>query len=194
MPRLPHLDPEDAEPDVRALLERLPPLGIFSMVANAQGSFTAWARYGGKLLDPRLFDARLRELAILRVARLTPGAEYEWVQHASIAEAVGASAAEIDAIDTDVLAGLEPHARLIVDFTTQVVEHAAPDDATLAAMRERHSAGEIIQLLLVIGQYMTVGRIMATSQLELDPALGDRVIDAAGGSGGRPEPPGTGGN
>jgi 4-carboxymuconolactone decarboxylase len=180
--RLPHLDREDAEPDVRALLERLPPLGIFSMVANAQGSFTAWARYGGKLLDPDLFDARLRELAILTVARLTPGAEYEWIQHVAIAEAVGASAAEIEAVKSGELGGLEPHARLIVSFTTQVVERAAPDDTTLAARRERHSTSEIIQLLLVIGQYMTVGRIMATSQLDLDPALGDRVIDVAGGA------------
>src|ERR1700689_1495467 len=76
--RIPVLDPEQADPGVRAALERLPPLAIFGTVANAQGSFVNWLRFGGDCLDARWFDPVLRELAILRVARLTPGAGYEW--------------------------------------------------------------------------------------------------------------------
>jgi 4-carboxymuconolactone decarboxylase len=158
MSRLPPLDPGDADPQVRAALERLPPLAIFATVANAQGSFVNWLRFGGDCLDARLFDPVLRELAILRVARLTPGADYEWTQHVPILLAVGGNG------------------RLVVRFTTQVVRDATPDESTFAQMSARFSPAEIVQLLLVIGQYMMVGRVMATARIDLDAVLGSEVL------------------
>ena len=44
-------------------------------------------------------------------------------------------------------------------------------------MSERFSNDEMVQLLLVIGQYMMVGRIMATAQLEVDAVLGGDVLE-----------------
>lgn len=178
MARIPELDPADAEPAVRAALERLPPLAIFRTVANAQGSFVNWLRFGGDLMDGRWFDPVLRELAILRVARLTPGADYEWAQHVAILLAVGGRQTQVAALEAG-----DPEAevlgedgRLVVRFTTQVVQDATPDEETFAAMAERFTSAEITQLLLVIGQYMMVGRVMATAQLELDAVLGADVL------------------
>ncbi len=178
MARLPTLDRDDADPRVRKALERLPQLAIFATVANAQGSFLNWLRFGGDCLDGRWFDAVLRELAILRVARLTPGAEYEWVQHVPILLAVGGTpeqvaALEADALDADALGA---DGRLVVRFTTQVVLDATPDEETFAAMHARFTTAEITQLLLVIGQYMMVARVMATAQLEVDAVLGADVL------------------
>jgi len=181
MARLPYLDPADAEPEVRAALESTPPLGIFRMAANAQGVFVPWLRFGVACLDGREFDQALRELAILRVAQLTPGAEYEWVQHVAIALAVGVTQEQIDAIERDEADAecLGDAGRLIVRFTTEVVRDAAPSEETFAAMAARHSPREIMHLVMVIGQYMLVARVMATSQIDLDPALGDDVLGAA---------------
>ena len=178
MARLPVLSPGDANPQVRAALERLPQLAIFSTVANAQGSFVNWLRFGGDCLDARWFDPVLRELAILTVARMTPGAEYEWVQHVPILLAVGGSdeqVAALEAEDPDAEA-LGDDGRLVVRFTTQVVRDATPDEPTFAAMSARFSTAEITQLLLVIGQYMMVARVMATAQLEVDAVLGADVL------------------
>jgi 4-carboxymuconolactone decarboxylase len=178
MARIPTLDSADAEPQVRSALERLPQLAIFATVANAQGSFVNWLRFGGDCLDARWFDPVLRELAILRVARLTPGAEYEWVQHVPILLAVGGTQEQVAALEAD---DAEAHAlgedgRLVVRFTTQVVRDATPDEETFAAMSARFTAAEITQLLLVIGQYMMVARVMATAQLEVDAVLGKDVL------------------
>ncbi len=120
----------------------------------------------------------LRELAILRVARLTPGAEYEWVQHVPILLALGGSEAQVAALEADELESevLGEEGRLVVAFTTQVVREATPDEATFAAMSERFTAAQITQLLLVIGQYMMIGRVMATAQLEVDAVLGADVL------------------
>ena len=178
MARLPVLDPADAEPDVRAALERLPPLAIFGTVANAQGSFVNWLRFGGDCLDARWFDPVLRELAILRVARMTPGAHYEWAQHVPILLAVGGSSDQVQALETDELDSdaLGEDGRLVVAFTTQVVRDATPDEATFAAIGTRFTTAQITQLLLVIGQYMMVARVMATAQLEVDAVLGADVL------------------
>jgi len=178
MARIPVLDPAGAEPAVRDALAALPPLAVFGTVANAQGSFVNWLRFGGDCLDPRHFDPVLRELAILRVSRMTPGAEYEWVQHVPILLAVGGSDEQVAALEADELDAdaLGEDGRLIVRFTTQVVRDATPDDDTFAQMSARFSAAQITQLLLVIGQYMMVGRVMATAQLEVDAVLGADVV------------------
>jgi alkylhydroperoxidase family enzyme len=178
MARIPPLDPADAEPQVRSALERLPPLAVFATVANAQGTFVNWLRFGGDCLDGRWFDPVLRELAILWVARLTPGAEYEWAQHVPILLAVGgtreqAAALEADDAEAEVLG---EDGRLVVRFTTQVVRDATPDETTFAAMSARFTRAQITQLLLVIGQYMMVARVMATAQLEVDAVLGAEVL------------------
>jgi 4-carboxymuconolactone decarboxylase len=185
--RIPVLDPEQADPGVRASLERLPPLAIFGTVANAQGSFVNWLRFGGDCLDARWFDPVLRELAILRVARLTPGAVYEWAQHVAILLAVGGSHAQVDALEAEQLdaEALGEDGRLVVAFTTQVVLEATPDEATFAAMSARFTTAEITQLLLVIGQYMMVARVMATAQLEVDAVLGEDVLAGVRESAGR---------
>jgi len=176
--RIPELDPADAEPRVRGALERLPALAVFRTVANAQGTFVNWLRFGGDCLDPGLFDPVLRELAILRVARLTPGADYEWAQHVPILLAVGGSQDQVAALEADDLDAdaLGEDGQLVVRFTSQVVLDAAPDDRTFAAMSASFTPAEITQLLLVIGQYMMLGRVMATAQLEVDAVLGEEVI------------------
>lgn len=178
MSRLPELNVADTNPEVRLALERLPPLTIFRTVANAQGSFLNWLRFGRDCLDGDLFDPVLRELAILRIARLTPGAEYEWVQHVPILLAVGGSTAQVDALESDEIEAdvLGEDGRLVVRFTTQVVLNAAPDETTFESMSKRFTTAEIVQLVLVIGQYMMVARVMATAELEVDAVLGADVL------------------
>ena len=181
MARLPYLDPDKAEPHVAAVLARSPDLGIFRMVANAQGAFPAWMRFGGTLFDGDEFDHLLRELAIMQVAAMTPGADYEWIQHAAITLAVGGTQEQLDAIgrgDLDA-AVLGDDGRLVVRFTVQVVREASPDEETFAAMTARFTPREIMHLLLVIGQYMMVGRVMATTRLDLEPALAGELLQSA---------------
>jgi hypothetical protein len=85
MARLPYVDPATAPPRVRQALELVPPLNVFRTMAHADTAFRPWLRWGGTLLGDLELDPVLRELAILHVARLTPHAEYEWVQHVPIA-------------------------------------------------------------------------------------------------------------
>jgi alkylhydroperoxidase family enzyme len=180
--RLPYLDPDQSEPRVAEMLGKAPDLGIFRMVANAQRAFPAFMRFGAAMLDPAEFDPLLRELAITRVAAMTPGADYEWVQHARITLDVGGTQEQLDAIKNGEIdsPALGSDGQLVVRFTSQVVRDAAPDEETFAAMAARFTPRQIVHLLLVIGQYMMLGRIMATSQIDLDPSVGLTALQRRG--------------
>jgi 4-carboxymuconolactone decarboxylase len=172
--RIPFPDPPS--PQVAKVLGRLPDLAIFRMLGHAEAAFIPWLRFGNALLDPAGFDPRLRELAILRVATLTPGAEYEWAQHVAIARELGASDEHIALLRTARVEAFDGDERLVLDLTDQVVSSAQPDDATLRAFIERFSPAELVHLLLVIGQYMMLGRVMATAALQPEPAAGLAAI------------------
>ena len=150
--------------------ERTPKLNIFRLLANADTVFKPFMRYGLALLRDTTVDPVVREQAILRVAALTPGAEYEWVQHEAIGRAVGMTGEQVEACRSG-----DP-SDLVLRFTEEVVRDATPSDATFAAMSERFSAQEIVELLLIIGQYMALARVMATGQVDLDEPIGPAFI------------------
>ena len=172
MARLPYIQPQDAPEPVRQALERAPDLNIFRLVAHAESAFLPWLRFAATLLTELELDPVLRELAILRVAALTPGAEYEWVQHEAIGRALGMTDEQIQACRTG------DADDVVLRFTEEVVRDATPSDSTFTAMTERFSPQELIELLLVIGQYMGLARIMATAQIDMDPPIGSALIDA----------------
>jgi len=151
--------------------ERTPKLNIFRLLANSEPVFKPFMRYGLALLRDTTLDPVVREQAILRVAALTPGAEYEWVQHEAIGRAAGMT-------DGQIAACCDGGDDLVLRFTEEVVRDATPSDATFAAMTERFSAQEIIELLLVIGQYMGLARVMATAQIDIDPPIGATALSA----------------
>jgi alkylhydroperoxidase family enzyme len=181
MARLPYVDPATAPARVRETLERLPVnLNIFRMMAHAETNFRPLLRLGTSILAEQQLPAKLRELAILRVARLS-GAEYEWVQHVPIAASTGVVEAQIEAIrrgDIDA-ASFDPVESLVLRFTTEVVERVGAPAALVAEMQRHFSPREIVELVLAIGFYMTIARLMETTAIDLDPPAGTAVIDAA---------------
>ena len=84
MARLPYVDPSTAPERVREVLDNLPQLNIFKMMANAETTFRPFLGLGTALLGSKTFDHKLRELVILHVGKLSDG-RYEWHQHVPIA-------------------------------------------------------------------------------------------------------------
>ena len=177
MARLPYVDPDQAPAPVREALERVPPINIFRMVANASSAFRPWLAFGGALLSSLELDARVRELVILRVGRLS-GAGYEWAQHVPIALAVGATQEEVDAVGSGSLEAFGELERDVLRFTEEVVRDVRASDEALEAVRRWLSPREVVELLLVIGQYMLVARVAETAGIEIDEG-GTAVAEAA---------------
>ena len=180
MARLPYVDPATAAPPVRDAFEKLPAhLNIFRMVANAETCFRPFLRLGSAILADQKLDALLREHVILRIGKLWDG-RYEFHQHVPIAKAFGASDEQIGAhergdIDAPCFSPLE---RAALAFATEVVESGKPSDATFARVAEHLSPREIVELLLAIGFYTTVAMLTESTAIELDEALGVRVVES----------------
>jgi alkylhydroperoxidase family enzyme len=176
--RLPYVDPATAAPVVRDTFEHLPtPLNIFRTLAHAETAFRPILRLGTAVLAQQELSGALRELAILRVARLS-GAEYEWIQHIPIAEVVGVTRAQIDALaaddlDADCFDELE---RLVLAATTELVERADVSDATYEALAHHLSSREYVELLLAVGFYMLMARVMNATRIDPDPPAGAEIL------------------
>jgi alkylhydroperoxidase family enzyme len=181
MSRLPYVDPGAAPERVRGALELLPPLNIFRTLAHAQTAFEPWLRLSGALLSDLALDDHLRELAILQVAHQAD-AEYEWVQHVAIGAHAGVSEEQVRAIreghiDDD--PSLNERQRAVLCLTRAVVEGPLVSDAVFARAREHLGPREIVELLLTIGNYLALARVMTVLELEVDSAVGDEVVRAA---------------
>jgi alkylhydroperoxidase family enzyme len=180
MARIPYVEPETAPTAVREVLERLPvKLNIFKLMAHAETNFRPLLQLGTSILAQQQLAANFRELAILRVAQLS-GAEYEWVQHVPIARGTGVTEAQVTALrggDVDP-ACFDEVERLVLRFTTEVVRDVGAAAQTFAAMQRHFSAREIVELVLAVGFYMTVARLMETTAIDLDPPAGAAVVEA----------------
>ena len=180
MARIPYVDPATAPEHVRDTLAQLPVvLNIFRMMAHAESNFRPLLRFGSAILGGQKLSPRLRELAILRVAQLSP-ARYEWIQHVPIAKAAGVTPAQIDAIaggDIDA-ACFATDEQMVLRFATEVLRDVRASDATFAAMRERFTPQEIVELILAIGFYMMMARLMETTGVDIEPDVGTSIIDA----------------
>jgi alkylhydroperoxidase family enzyme len=178
MARLPYVEPETAPERTRELLERLPvKLNIFKMMAHAETNFRPLIMLGTSILSEQQLPAKLRELAILRVARLSR-AEYEWVQHVPIAKMTGASDDQVAALERDDAAAacFDPVDRLVLRATDEIVRDCGPSDATFAELQQHFSHREIVELVLAVGFYMTMARLMVTTRIDVDEAKGAQVL------------------
>ena len=180
MARLPYVEPADASDGVREVLQSLPvSLNIFKMMAHAETSLRPLLALGGSILGQQKLDPRLRELAVLQVAVLTPG-RYEWVQHVPIAQAVGASDASIEAIERGDLeaACFGAVERAVLRFSAEVVQKSAVTDAVFDDVKRHLSPREIVELILTCGFYMMMARLTEVTETEIDAAAGTKIIDA----------------
>jgi alkylhydroperoxidase family enzyme len=148
------------------------PLKLFRMVAHAESAYGPWLGYGGALLTQLELDPLLRELAILQVARQV-GSEYEWVQHDPIARAVGATGEQIDAVEAgrDDDPAFDAAQSLVLRLTRTTVAEGAASEEQIGEAAERLGTRQVIELLLVIGNYTAIAMLIASTGLEPDEPL-----------------------
>jgi 4-carboxymuconolactone decarboxylase len=179
MARLPTVDPKEAPDSTREILENAP-LSLFGMVAHAEGAFNQWLKYSNALLTRLELDPLLRELAILQVAHLV-NSPYEWVQHVVITREVGGTNAQIEAIerDADTDVSLSEDQQQLLRFAREVIIDGSASEQAVSDMVERIGVRGAVELLLVIGHYMAIARLIATTGLEAETPVGLALTDRA---------------
>src|SRR5207302_6652241 len=111
-----------------------------------------------------------RELAIIQVAKQS-NAQYECVQPVAIAQHAGLTPEQITAIQTGDIAdhpSLDTTQKAVLALTQEVVSGPHVNTTTFNAVNERLNPREIVELLLTIGNYLALAKIMTTPEIEID--------------------------
>lgn len=172
MPRIPYPDVSKL-PEIMQKMLAGTPLNVVRIGAHASPPlFEAQGRLGWAIANPEVLDPRLRETVILRVAHLS-NSTYELHHHIPLGRAAGLTEGELEAIAHGSYASLHPLLAAAARFTDEVVTRLSPSDETLAQLRKVASDQIVINIVLTIGCYMSIARLIAVTGIEPDAeALG----------------------
>jgi alkylhydroperoxidase family enzyme len=114
--------------------------------------------------DAGLIESRLKELVRLRIATLngcrTCKAARLDPDHVTEGEAA------FD-VDRPAECSFSPRERAALGLAeTMALDHFAVDDAMIRELRRHFSKGELLELMMMTGQYIGFGRVLAILQLE----------------------------
>jgi 4-carboxymuconolactone decarboxylase len=167
MPRIPYPEVSTLPESTQRTLQAVP-LNVVRINAHAsQPLFEAQGQLGRAIADTDVLDPRLRETVILRVAYLS-NSEYELHHHIPLGRAAGLTEAELAAISSRNYGALVPTLAAAAQFTDEVVMQLSPSDETLANLRKVASDQVLVNIVLTIGCYMSIARLIAVTGIEPD--------------------------
>jgi 4-carboxymuconolactone decarboxylase len=168
MARLPYVELSDMPESLQRAFATVPPLNLFKEIAHAPEATRELISLASALVTRGELDPVLRELVILRVGILS-GADYEVHQHLQIAHLVGVTQSQIDALtgetNSDAFDPIEQH---LLGLTDALVRGVKAPEELLAPVLAELSSGAFIEVLILIGYYMMVSRLMVNLQVEIE--------------------------
>lgn len=170
MARIPYSDAAEHSESVREYIRRSGGLNILRMLSHAgPATFEGFNQLSRGLMIESKLDPQLREIAILRVGHLSRAA-YEIYHHEAVGRAVGLTEQQLEAIRAGDAAAavLSPPQRAVLAFADDVVLNVRAGDTTLAAVRAVLDDSDLVELIMVIGCYMMVARLLETTGVDID--------------------------
>jgi uncharacterized peroxidase-related enzyme len=177
MARVPLIEKEKAPPEVKEVFQKIEDngariLNLYKAVANSPKLLLNFIRLGNSVMGKTELPPKLRELAILRVAKLT-GSEYEWAQHAPMALETGLSKNQLDAISGwKNSAEFNDIERAVLQYTDEVAKNVKVADKTFNRLKKFFDEQTIVELTIAIGFYGMVARLLVPLQVEIDESAG----------------------
>ena len=171
MSRLPLLPIEEsirrgAEVGIPANLARLNAFRILLHNPTAAG---AVSRLLVTLLFQGSIDHRTRELVILRTGWRT-ASEYEFCQHVAVARQFGMTDEDILGVrEPDACASYDERDRAVLRMTDELLDAAAVSDATWEALARSFDAGQLVELLVIAGNWRLFAGYLKSAGVPLDP-------------------------
>ena len=194
-PRIEPLSPPYAA-DAQVLLDKwmgsagqVEPLRLFRTLAVHDDLASRMRPLGAGLLAHGLLAPRDREIMIHRTCARA-GAEYEWGVHViAYGRPLGLSDAQLAAT---VHGGAEDpafseHERLLIRLADELHDTCAVSEELWTALAERFSDGELLELLVLAGQYRIISYVVNGARVELEP-WAPRFPSAAAPAGAQPSP------
>jgi alkylhydroperoxidase family enzyme len=172
VPRLP-ADEAKAAADEAGVPGYMAELAIFQVLLNHPKLACALNDLLATMLWRGTLDARLRELAIMRIGWLT-SSDYEWTQHWRVAQGLGVSADDLLGVrDWQGYQAFGPAERAVLAATDDVVHDGAVSAESWAACQREFGADPavLVELVTAIGAWRMVASILHSLQVPLEDGV-----------------------
>ncbi len=169
MARLRYLTESDLEPADQELLARK--LNLYRILAHSPDATRSLRTPALYIRHHSTLDPRLRELAIVQVGFVSKIA-YEYAHHIEIGREFGVTDDDLRAIALESAgtpSGLPALDRAILSAARELAAQPALSEETFAILRAALSDAHVVDLVMAIGLYCGVVRILGALQIELEP-------------------------
>ncbi|MDZ4246292.1 MAG: carboxymuconolactone decarboxylase family protein [Dehalococcoidia bacterium] len=173
MSRISLVQADKATPEIKDIFARISRNGalvinLYRALAHNPELLRNFIRLGGGLITATSLSPKLRELAILRIARLC-GSDYEWAQHYPIGLQSGISREQAeDIIHWNDSERFSTEERAILQYTDEVTQNVTVKDATFNSLRNFLDEQATVELTASIGYWNMVARILVPLQVDID--------------------------
>ncbi|MEC4765312.1 carboxymuconolactone decarboxylase family protein [Mycobacterium sherrisii] len=167
MTRIPLADLDQQPEHIREWANRRGNLNVFRLLANAPNVFPGWTKMVDELYASPTFDARLREIVVLRVAHLQHSA-YELAQHRPLGRAAGLTDRQLDALATGDRDGFDPMERAVLDVVDELCTTRRLRPGSVDAAREVFGDAALTELLMLVSCYYGLALVLNAADLDID--------------------------
>ncbi len=171
--RVPRLSIEEAKAAAEAngLSAQMAELSVFRVLLRHPGVAKALQGMLTALLFRGQLDARLRELAIMRIGWVTKS-EYEWTQHWRVAKQLGLPDDALLAVrDWRASSLLGDADRAVLAATDETLEQGVISAATWAELEKHLSPEHRIELVVAIGNWRLFSSLLRSLEIPLEDGV-----------------------
>jgi 4-carboxymuconolactone decarboxylase len=176
---------EQAPSEIKELFQQIEDNGarvmnFYKVVANSPHVARNVIRLGNSLIGRTTLSPKLRELTVMRIARLCD-CEYEWVQHTPVALQSGVSQAQLDAIGSWKKSNdFSDEERAILQYVDEVAQNVKVTDATFETLKKYLNEQHIVEITLAIGWWGMLARLFVPLEVEVDEQSAGSAADLIG--------------
>jgi alkylhydroperoxidase family enzyme len=185
MARVQLIEKEQASPKAKELYEKIEKngariLNLYKVLAHSPDVMRAYLQLGNALLSRTELSPRLRELVILRIAKLS-GSKYEWTQHYPVALEAGVTREQTESIERwSIAPRFSDEERAVLRYAEEVAQGVEVNEETFNALRQYLNEQSIVELTVSIGYWGLVARVLVPLQVDLDDATAGSAQDLTG--------------
>jgi AhpD family alkylhydroperoxidase len=171
MARIPYMNPEEAPKETLRALSGRRQINIFRLIGQSTNAAPDVLALGQTLSKGSSLPPVDREVVILRVAQLSQAA-YQAREHHAVALRYGFTEEKIAAVanypQPAAQTELSEFECALIEFTDSIVKTTTASDAQFAEIATAYDHSRLVELVMLIGFYMMVGRVMNTFEIELE--------------------------
>ena len=188
MARVKLLQKEEAQPKAREIYDKIEEggarvLNLYRALAHNPDVLRNFTRLGNSLLSRAELSPKLRELVVLRIAKLS-GSEYEWAQHYPVALETGVTREQTEEIShwSDSMK-FSDEERAVLQYADEVAQNVEVKDKTFKALQKYLNEQRIVELTASIGYWGMVARFLVPLQIDIDAQPAGSAQDLTGRKG-----------